>query len=105
MFATKINLFHPSLLHNLIKSHRDYVILEFNSVFTELFELVEHDLTTKGKANFTNSSEQTIFNILSGAPSSDEADRQSLGERRVDAVLDVGSLNAVKSGILTRSGK
>ncbi|CAL1410947.1 unnamed protein product [Linum trigynum] len=55
------------LLFNLIKSRRDYVIPEFNSSITDLFEVLEYDLATKGKADFAEPSEQAAFNFLSGA--------------------------------------
>ncbi|CAN1194342.1 Allene oxide synthase, chloroplastic [Linum perenne] len=55
------------LLFNLIKNRRDYVIPEFSSSFTDLFEVVEYDLATKGKAGFNDPNEQAAFNFLSRA--------------------------------------
>nr|P48417.1 RecName: Full=Allene oxide synthase, chloroplastic; AltName: Full=Cytochrome P450 74A; AltName: Full=Hydroperoxide dehydrase; Flags: Precursor [Linum usitatissimum]AAA03353.1 allene oxide synthase [Linum usitatissimum] len=55
------------LLFNLIKNRRDYVIPEFSSSFTDLCEVVEYDLATKGKAAFNDPAEQAAFNFLSRA--------------------------------------
>lgn len=52
------------LLFFLLKSRRDYVIPEFHSSYTELFESLEYELATKGKAAFGDANDEAAFNFL-----------------------------------------
>jgi hydroperoxide dehydratase len=55
------------LLFFLLKSRRDHVIPEFHSSYTKLFEGLENELATKGKAAFGDASDQAAFNFLACA--------------------------------------
>ncbi|GAB4852041.1 E1 ubiquitin-activating protein aos1 [Ancistrocladus abbreviatus] len=55
------------LMFFLIKSTRDRVIPEFHSSFTEMFDLLESELASKGKANFNEANDQAAFNFLARA--------------------------------------
>ncbi|CAK9178582.1 unnamed protein product [Ilex paraguariensis] len=48
----------------LLKSSRDRVIPEFHTSYTELFEYLENELATKGKASFGEANDQAAFNFL-----------------------------------------
>ncbi|KAL5558119.1 hypothetical protein UlMin_034330 [Ulmus minor] len=52
------------LMFFLLKSRRDSVIPEFHSSYTELFESLESDLETKGKAIFGEANDQAAFTFL-----------------------------------------
>lgn len=52
------------LMFFLLKSRRDNVIPEFHSSYTDLFETLENELATKGKANFGDANDQAAFNFL-----------------------------------------
>lgn len=60
-----------SKLKNLIffqlSSSRDRVIPEFNLSYNELFDSLEKDLASKGKAPFNDANEQAAFNFLGRA--------------------------------------
>ncbi|XP_059455681.1 allene oxide synthase 1, chloroplastic-like [Corylus avellana] len=55
------------LLFFLLKSRRDHVIPDFHSSYAELFEGLENELATKGKAAFGDASDQAAFNFLARA--------------------------------------
>jgi len=55
------------LLFFLLKSRRDHVIPEFHSSYVELFEGLENELASKGKAAFGDASDQAAFNFLARA--------------------------------------
>jgi len=55
------------LLFFLLKSRRDHVIPDFHSSYSELFEGLENELATKGKAAFGDASDQAAFNFLARA--------------------------------------
>ncbi|XP_059454431.1 allene oxide synthase 1, chloroplastic-like [Corylus avellana] len=55
------------LLFFLLKSRRDHVIPDFHSSYVELFESLENELVTKGKAAFGDTSDQAAFNFLAHA--------------------------------------
>lgn len=52
------------LIFFLLKSRRENVIPEFRSSYTELFETLENELSTKGKASFGDANDQAAFNFL-----------------------------------------
>ncbi|KAJ9166148.1 hypothetical protein P3X46_020934 [Hevea brasiliensis] len=52
------------LLFYLLKSRRDYVIPEFSSTYSQLFESLEKDLASKGKVSFNDPGEQAAFSFL-----------------------------------------
>ncbi|KAI4316772.1 hypothetical protein L6164_024717 [Bauhinia variegata] len=52
------------LMFFLLKSRHDKVIPEFRSSYTELFQNLEKELATKGKANFGDANDQAAFNFL-----------------------------------------
>ncbi|KAL0369033.1 UNVERIFIED_CONTAM: Allene oxide synthase 1, chloroplastic [Sesamum calycinum] len=52
------------LMFFLLSHRRDHVIPEFHSSYTELFESMEKDLATKGKAGFSSANDQAAFNFL-----------------------------------------
>lgn len=52
------------LMFFILKSRRDFVIPEFQACYGELFETLEAELSTKGKAKFGEPSEQAAFNFL-----------------------------------------
>ncbi|KAA8528597.1 hypothetical protein F0562_035952 [Nyssa sinensis] len=52
------------LLFFMLQSSRDRVIPEFHTSFTELFETIEKELTSKGKAGFNDPNDQASFNFL-----------------------------------------
>ncbi|KAK4599610.1 hypothetical protein RGQ29_009597 [Quercus rubra] len=52
------------LLFFHLKARRDHVIPEFHSSYTELFEGLENELATKGKAAFGEPSDLAAFNFL-----------------------------------------
>jgi hypothetical protein len=55
------------LLFFLLKSRHDHIIPKFHSSYTELFEGLENELTTKGKTAFRDASDQAAFNFLACA--------------------------------------
>uniref|UniRef100_A0A5B6Z8U6 Putative allene oxide synthase n=1 Tax=Davidia involucrata TaxID=16924 RepID=A0A5B6Z8U6_DAVIN len=55
------------LLFFLLQSSRDRVIPEFHASFTELFETIEKELASKGKAGFSDPNDQASFNFLGRA--------------------------------------
>uniref|UniRef100_A0A5B6ZAM3 Putative allene oxide synthase n=1 Tax=Davidia involucrata TaxID=16924 RepID=A0A5B6ZAM3_DAVIN len=55
------------LLFFLLKSSRDRVIPEFHTSFTELFETLESEIASKGKASFSDPNDQASFNFLARA--------------------------------------
>ncbi|GLT58094.1 hypothetical protein SLA2020_310160 [Shorea laevis] len=55
------------LLFFLLKSRRDHVIPEFETSYGELFETLEKELKTKGKASFPEANDQAAFNFLARA--------------------------------------
>ncbi|CAL1390644.1 unnamed protein product [Linum trigynum] len=79
------------LLFNLIKSRREFVIPEFNSAFTELFEVLEYDIATKGKAEFADPNEQATFNFLS---------RAFFGVRPIDTALGKDAPTVISKWVL-----
>ncbi|CAL1396211.1 unnamed protein product [Linum trigynum] len=79
------------LLFNLIKSRREFVIPEFNSAFTELFEVLEYDIATKGKAEFADPNEQAAFNFLS---------RAFFGVRPIDTALGKDAPTLISKWVL-----
>ncbi|KAL6995605.1 E1 ubiquitin-activating protein aos1 [Sarracenia purpurea var. burkii] len=52
------------LIFFLLKSSRDRVIPEFHTTFTELFETLETEIASKGKASFADPNDQACFNFL-----------------------------------------
>ncbi|WVZ21113.1 hypothetical protein V8G54_008435 [Vigna mungo] len=56
-----------SLLFFLLKHRSSHVIPEFHSTYTTLFETLEKELADKGKAAFTDPSDQAAFNFLARA--------------------------------------
>nr|QNS30010.1 cytochrome P450 [Nothapodytes nimmoniana] len=52
------------LIFFLLKSRRDHVMPEFHSTYTELFETLEEEISSKGKANFVSANDQAAFNFL-----------------------------------------
>lgn len=52
------------LLFFLLQSRRDKVIPEFHSSYTELFETLESEIASKGKADFGEANDQAAFNFL-----------------------------------------
>ncbi|CAN4122767.1 unnamed protein product [Withania somnifera] len=52
------------LMFYLLSSRRNEVIPEFHNSYSELFETLENELATKGKAGFNAASEQAAFNFL-----------------------------------------
>ncbi|KAM7269288.1 hypothetical protein ACFE04_024785 [Oxalis oulophora] len=50
-----------------LKSCRDQIIPEFHNTYTELFESLEKELSSKGKVSFTDPGEQAAFNFLARA--------------------------------------
>ncbi|KAL0366150.1 UNVERIFIED_CONTAM: Allene oxide synthase 1, chloroplastic [Sesamum radiatum] len=48
----------------LLSHRRDHVIPEFHNSYAELFESMEKDLATKGKAGFSSANDQAAFNFL-----------------------------------------
>ncbi|GAV64238.1 p450 domain-containing protein [Cephalotus follicularis] len=50
-----------------LKSSRDRIIPAFNASYTQLFESLEKDLASKGKADFGEANDQAAFNFLSRA--------------------------------------
>ncbi|KAF2309942.1 hypothetical protein GH714_005699 [Hevea brasiliensis] len=52
------------LLFYLLKSRRDYVIPEFSSTYSQLFESLEKDLASKGKVSFSDPGEQAAFSFV-----------------------------------------
>ena len=55
------------LIFFLLKSRSDHVIPEFHSSYAELFEGLENELATNGKAAFGDASDQAAFNFLARA--------------------------------------
>ncbi|KAJ4964415.1 hypothetical protein NE237_024354 [Protea cynaroides] len=56
-----------NLLFFLLQSSRDKVIPEFHSTFTQLFETLESELASKGKAAFGDPNDKACFNFLARA--------------------------------------
>nr|ABC17856.1 allene oxide synthase protein [Lonicera japonica] len=52
------------LIFFLLQSRRQSVIPEFHTSFTELFESLESELASDGKANFNDPNDQAAFNFL-----------------------------------------
>ncbi|KAI9118204.1 hypothetical protein K1719_010536 [Acacia pycnantha] len=52
------------LMFFLLKSRRDKVIPEFQSSYAQLFDTLEKELATKGKASFGDANDQAAFNFL-----------------------------------------
>lgn len=55
------------LIFFLLKSCRDRVMPEFHSTYTELFESLEKELSSKGKVEFNKPNEEAAFNFLGRA--------------------------------------
>lgn len=55
------------LMFYLLKSRSCHVIPEFRSSYSELFKTLEAEISSKGRANFVNASDQAAFNFLAGA--------------------------------------
>lgn len=55
------------LMFYLLKSRSRHVIPEFRSSYSELFKTLEAEISSKGRANFVNASDQAAFNFLAGA--------------------------------------
>ncbi|XP_010694121.2 allene oxide synthase 1, chloroplastic [Beta vulgaris subsp. vulgaris] len=55
------------LMFKLVSSTRHRVIPEFRSSFSELFDELENELATNGKAKFNDANDQASFNFLSRA--------------------------------------
>ncbi|KAH6816945.1 allene oxide synthase [Perilla frutescens var. frutescens] len=52
------------LMFFLLSHRRDRVMPEFHNCYTELFEGLERELATKGKADFGSANDQAAFNFL-----------------------------------------
>ncbi|KAK2969413.1 hypothetical protein RJ640_020356 [Escallonia rubra] len=52
------------LIFFLLKARRDHVIPEFHASYTDLFDTLESQLASKGKASFGEANEQAAFNFL-----------------------------------------
>lgn len=52
------------LMFFMLSYRRDHVIPEFHNSYTELFESLEDELATKGKASFGTANDQAAFNFL-----------------------------------------
>lgn len=52
------------LMFFMLSYRRDKVIPEFHNSYTELFESLENELSTKGKAVFSSANDQAAFNFL-----------------------------------------
>lgn len=68
------------LMFKLVGSTRHRVLPEFHSAFTDLFDGLESELATKGKAKFNDASEQAAFNFLSRAWLSADPAESELGD-------------------------
>nr|QNS30012.1 cytochrome P450 [Nothapodytes nimmoniana] len=55
------------LIFFLLKSRRDYIIPEFHKSYTEMFESLEKEISTKGKVDFGAPNDQAAFNFLARA--------------------------------------
>ncbi|TKY75117.1 Allene oxide synthase [Spatholobus suberectus] len=55
------------LLFFLLKSRSSHVIPEFHSSYASLFDTLEKELATKGKASFGDANDQAAFNFLARA--------------------------------------
>ncbi|XP_058222749.1 allene oxide synthase 1, chloroplastic-like [Rhododendron vialii] len=55
------------LLFSLLKSRRENIIPEFHTSYTKLFDTVESELASKGKASFGDANDQAAFNFLAKA--------------------------------------
>ncbi|KAG5542238.1 hypothetical protein RHGRI_021940 [Rhododendron griersonianum] len=55
------------LLFSLLKSRRENIIPEFHASYTKLFDTVESELASKGKASFGDANDQAAFNFLAKA--------------------------------------
>lgn len=55
------------LLFFLLKSRSSHVIPEFHSSYATLFDTLENDLASKGKASFADANDQAAFNFLARA--------------------------------------
>ncbi|KAL7175511.1 hypothetical protein ACSBR2_029166 [Camellia fascicularis] len=79
------------LMFFLLKSGRDKVIPEFHSSFTDLFETLETELASKGKAGFIDANEQASFNFLA---------RSLFGTNPADTKLGLDGPNLIAKWIL-----
>uniref|UniRef100_A0A2P2MAV0 Allene oxide synthase n=1 Tax=Rhizophora mucronata TaxID=61149 RepID=A0A2P2MAV0_RHIMU len=52
------------IMFHLLKSSRDRLIPEFSSSYNEMFETLEKEITSKGKASFGDANDQAAFNFL-----------------------------------------
>ncbi|KAG8377703.1 hypothetical protein BUALT_Bualt08G0060400 [Buddleja alternifolia] len=52
------------LMFFLLSHRRDQVIPEFQNTYTELFESLEAEISTKGKSSFSDANDQAAFNFL-----------------------------------------
>ncbi|KAF7817543.1 allene oxide synthase 1, chloroplastic [Senna tora] len=55
------------LMFFLLKSSRHRVIPDFHSTYTQLFQTLENQLASQGKANFGDANDQAAFNFLARA--------------------------------------
>ncbi|KAI8548759.1 hypothetical protein RHMOL_Rhmol07G0298700 [Rhododendron molle] len=55
------------LLFSLLKMRRENIIPEFHASYTKLFDTVETELASKGKASFGDANDQAAFNFLAKA--------------------------------------
>ncbi|KNA03222.1 hypothetical protein SOVF_211270 [Spinacia oleracea] len=56
-----------NLMFKLVSTTRHRVLPEFQSSFSELFDVLENELATNGKAKFNEANDQAAFNFLSRA--------------------------------------
>ncbi|GMP48010.1 hypothetical protein CsSME_00015514 [Camellia sinensis var. sinensis] len=90
------NLTHLGcLMFFLLKSSRDRVIPEFQTSFTELFEILESEFGSEGKASFNEANDQAAFNFLS---------RSLYGTNPVDTKLGIDGPNLVTKWVVFQLG-
>lgn len=65
----------------LLSSRRDYVIPEFQNTYSELFEVMENEIRTKGKVNFNEEGEIAAFNFLARSLFGADPAKSKLGRR------------------------
>ncbi|CAA2982935.1 allene oxide synthase 1, chloroplastic-like [Olea europaea var. sylvestris] len=75
----------------LLSSRRDKVIPEFQNCYTELFENLERDLSSQGKASFSQANDQAAFNFLA---------RSLYGANPADSNLGSDGPNLVSKWVL-----
>ncbi|KAL7245078.1 hypothetical protein ACSBR2_000422 [Camellia fascicularis] len=83
------------LMFFLLKSSHDRVIPEFQTSFTELFEMLESELGSKGKASFNEANDQAAFNFLA---------RSLYGTNPVDTKLGIDGPKLVTKWVVFQLG-